>query len=112
MGVFDGPRVCGGDDRRRAEVRASGHPGFIKHLDGHLRLYGVLELREQMGRNTSKWTANPLPLPNATRQQIKRLEKADRAVAHLRKTVDRRPPVDVGIFNQELPGETPPASDD
>ena len=48
------------------------------------------------------------------------LEKRDSAFAHLRKiarfekrdTGDRRPPVDVGAFNQELPGETPQDSDD
>ena len=53
----------------------------------------------------------PFATPNATQEEIARLEKRDSAFAHLRKTGDRRPPVDVGAFNQELPGETPQASD-
>ena len=64
-----------------------------------------------MGRNTSQWTASPFRYSNATQKEIARLEKRDSAFAHLRKTGDRRPPVDVGAFNQELPGETPQASD-
>ena len=87
------------------------HPDFIKHLQWRPWVYGVLELREQMGRNTSQWTTNPFRYPNATQEQIARLEKRDSAFAHLRKTGDRRPPVDVGAFNQELPGETPQDSD-
>ena len=86
-------------------------PDFIKHLQWRLWVYGVLELREQMWRNTSQWTTNPFRYPNATQEEIARLEKRDSAFAHLRKTGDRRPPVDVGAFNQELLGETPQDSD-